>query len=226
MRLLIHVEGQTEEAFVNEVLEPHLIAIGYESVSARLLGNARLRERRGGIKSWEIVKKEISNHLKSDNGAVATIMVDYYALPMNWPMKEQSQGALHDKKAELIENAIGEDLKNNLGGGFNTKRFIPYILMHEFEGLLFSDCSIFASSIGNAALREKFLEISNLFVTPEHINDSPQTAPSKRVLGLMPTYQKVFHGSIAASEIGLNKIRSRCPGFDRWLTNLESGLTE
>ena len=47
-RLLVHVEGQTEETFVNELLAPHLLARGYSPVSARLMGNARLRERRGG----------------------------------------------------------------------------------------------------------------------------------------------------------------------------------
>lgn len=50
-RLLVHVEGQTEEDFVNEVLGPHLWAYGYTQVSARLLGNARLRSRRAGIKA-------------------------------------------------------------------------------------------------------------------------------------------------------------------------------
>ncbi|MDE2725572.1 MAG: hypothetical protein OXI59_19555 [Gemmatimonadota bacterium] len=35
-RLLIHVEGETEETFVNEILGPHLYACGYTMVSARL----------------------------------------------------------------------------------------------------------------------------------------------------------------------------------------------
>ncbi len=52
-RLLIHVEGETEEAFVNELLADHLHGFGYEIVSARLIGNARLRERRGGIRAWD-----------------------------------------------------------------------------------------------------------------------------------------------------------------------------
>lgn len=44
-RLLIHVEGQTEESFVNDILAPHLYGQGFTNVSARLLGNARQRER-------------------------------------------------------------------------------------------------------------------------------------------------------------------------------------
>ena len=42
-QLLVHVEGQTEETFVNEVLAPHLHGFGLASVSARLFGNARQR---------------------------------------------------------------------------------------------------------------------------------------------------------------------------------------
>ena len=34
-RLLIHVEGETEESFVNEVLGPNLYCHGYSVVSAR-----------------------------------------------------------------------------------------------------------------------------------------------------------------------------------------------
>ena len=35
-RLLIHVEGPTEEVFVNEVLASHLYGCGYTKVSARI----------------------------------------------------------------------------------------------------------------------------------------------------------------------------------------------
>ncbi len=42
-RLLVHVEGETEESFVNEILAPHLCSRGFSKVSARLIGNARQR---------------------------------------------------------------------------------------------------------------------------------------------------------------------------------------
>ena len=80
-RLLLHVEGQTEETFVNDVLAPHLRDRGYDSVRARLVGNARRRDRRGGIRDWNAVRRDIANHLKEDTGSFATTMVDYYGLP-------------------------------------------------------------------------------------------------------------------------------------------------
>jgi Domain of unknown function (DUF4276) len=91
-RLLIHVEGQSEETFVNEVLSEYLLDHGYSSISARIVGNARQRARRGGIKAWSAVRDDISNHLKEDVGCISTTMVDYYALPATgpkaWPGRE------------------------------------------------------------------------------------------------------------------------------------------
>ena len=81
-RLLVHVEGQTEEQFVNDLLAPHLRDCGYSSVSARLIGNARQRgQPEVGVKPWSEVRKTIVNHLRQDPGSSAATMVDYYGLP-------------------------------------------------------------------------------------------------------------------------------------------------
>src|SRR4249919_1523897 len=113
MRLHVHVEGQTEEEFVNELLSYYLIGHGYWTVSARLLGNARQRSNRGGIRSWHVVRGEIANHLKQDSGVFATTFVDYYALPGGadgWPGRDASVQAPVSEKAGIIEAAISADL--------------------------------------------------------------------------------------------------------------------
>ena len=109
-----------------------------------------------------------------------------------------------------------------MGNNFNASRFVPFVMMHEFEALLFSDCQGFAEGIGgDPQLAGKFQEIRAQFDTPEHINDSPVTAPAKRVLALMPGYQKPLDGTNAALRIGLDTIRSQCPHFADWLSRLE-----
>lgn len=60
------------------------------------------------------------------------------------------------------------------------------------------------------------------FRSPEEINISPLTAPSKRILALFPAYDKPIHGSLAAMEIGLDTIRKECGRFDGWLKKLEA----
>jgi Domain of unknown function (DUF4276) len=94
--------------------------------------------------------------------------------------------------------------------------------MHEFEGLLFSDCSRFGQGIGRSDLIPRFQNIRNSFATPEEINDSPITAPSKRIIDLLPEYEKPLFGTLAILEIGLNTIRAECPHFRQWLDRLEA----
>ena len=227
-RLLVHVEGETEETFVNEVLAPHLFDRGFLAVSARIVGNARIRGRRGGIRPWPTVKKDIINHLLGDSGCIATTMVDYYALPEAgdgaWPGRVEASGLNSDAsaKASHVEVALLNDLVSGIGLNFNAERFVPFVVIHEFEGLLFSDCATFSRSIYRPDLEGKLREIRDQFATPEEINDSPTTSPSKRVETLMPRYQKPIAGTLAAIAIGLPKIRSQCPHFSDWLDRLES----
>jgi hypothetical protein len=225
-RLLVHVEGQTEETFVNEVLSDYLLARGYTQVSARLVGNARLRERRGGIKAWASVRDDIARHLKSDQGCISTTMVDYYALPANgpkaWPGRANANNSPHAQKADTVEQLLEQDISTLLGIPLATLRFIPYIVMHEFEALLFSDCDALASAISRDDLKDQFHEIRNQFGSPEEINDSPQTAPSKRLEALIPGYQKPLLGTLAALEIGIHRMQMECPRFAMWLDRLEA----
>lgn len=217
-RLLIHVEGQTEEEFVNEVLQGTLLEWGYQSVGARIVGNARLRQNRGGIRRWASVRNDIVNHLKADRGCIATTMVDYYALPTGWPGRAVAPGLRFAERASCVEKAMLEDLAADI----DTRRFIPYLVMHEFEGLLFSDCRALCSAIDRRDLEEPLQAIRDAFASPEEINDSVITAPSKRLLALSPGYQKPFHGALAALEIGLDRIRAECPQFNQWLRRLET----
>ncbi|MFC3120756.1 DUF4276 family protein [Agaribacter flavus] len=65
------------------------------------------------------------------------------------------------------------------------------------------------------------LRVKEEFETPEHINDSPQTAPSKPIKTMMPSYDKVLHGPMIAGDIGLETIRQQCPHFNHWLKHVE-----
>ena len=225
-RLLVHVEGQTEEDFVNFVLRDYLLHCGYQSVSARIIGNARLRRRRGGIRPWLTVRKDIINHLRQDPGCIATTMVDFYGLPQHgdraWPGRVAAVGASGHQKASVVEEALRDDLAHVMGTDFDITRFLPFVVVHEFEGLLFSDCAAFARGICRPDLEPSLSQIREGFATPEEIDDSPATAPSKRVEDLVPGYDKPLLGTLAILEIGLDSIRAECPHFNRWLHQLES----
>ncbi len=222
-RLLILVEGETEEMFVNEALAPHLLSSGFKTVSAKLMGKARSRAKRGGVRGWPEIKNEILRHLKADQHLFLTLMVDYYGMPAvragAWPGRFHAARLPFAMKVGLVEAEISEEIQAELG---DARRFIPFILMHEFEALLFSDCGRFARAIQRADLEPEFQAIRAEFGSPEEINDSTTTHPSQRIICLFPEYQKPLHGNIAVLEIGLERIRAECPQFGAWLERLEN----
>ena len=226
MRLLVHVEGLTEETFVNSVLCPHLVSQGYSSVAARLMGNAHYRNQRGGGVSWQSVQQAILRHLKEDRQAVATTMVDYYGMPQSssrqWPGRIAANSLPFEQKATTIQNALARDIREHMETDFDQSRFIPYVSMHEFEALLFCDCQGFADSIEDPKIGSAMQEMLDQFGNPEKINDSQKNAPSKRILDLLPTYDKVAMGATAIQEIGLENIRGKCQNFACWLSRLEA----
>ena len=212
------VEGQTEQAFVREVLAPHLVAHGV-SITATMIGKPG---RRGGVRPWPVVRNDILATLKQNNASCCTTMFDYYGLPTDWPGRSEARRKRQvSTKAEAIEQAIHADVCGELGGSFDGARFLPYIQMHEFEALLFSDTKVFAEAVQRPRIQTRLDEIVEECGEPEGIDDDPETAPSKRICSLVRSYQKVVLGIIAAQRIGLPTMRERCPHFAQWIGALE-----
>lgn len=113
----------------------------------------------------------------------------------------------HLKKVEAMERSIASDI--------NDRRFIPYIQLHEFEALLFSAPDGFKMYFDDN-ISEEIQGIIDSFENPEEINSSPETAPSKRLIRIIPEYDKVLYGNIVALEIGLPVILEKCPRFRTW----------
>ncbi len=84
---------------------------------------------------------------------------------------------------------------------------------------LFSEPHIPAEKTGIS--QRKIEKITEQFDSPEEINDSPQTAPSKRLEALSPGYRKVAMGKVISEAIGIPTIRNKCPHFDEWLEKME-----
>jgi hypothetical protein len=229
-RLLIHVEGQTEETVVNEVLRQHLLSAGFHDVGARLVGNARLRSRRGGVRGWDSFRGDIVRQLRQDTSCYVSTMVDYYGMPQSgqraWPGRQGAAAEPFALRAAAVEDALSVDIQAQMGPSFDSRRFIPFVIIHEFEGLLFSDCAAFSRGIGRPELEAALRRIRDQFASPEEINDSPDSAPSKRLEQLIPGYEKPLLGTLAVIEIGLASIRAQCHHFNHWLQRLEAIVTQ
>ncbi len=219
-RLYIICEGQTEEEFVNNLLIDHFISRRIVAIPI-VIGKPY---HRGGKVEYQRLRTNIRNSLRQEKACYCTTLFDYYGLPNNFPGKAESKmNSVLSDMANTFKASFVNALKIDIGEN-SMRRFIPYVQMHEFEALLFSDPAKMASGFSKPELQATLEEIRNIFSTPEHINDSPDTAPSKRVEGIFPGYerQKPLLGTLAALEIGLSKIRRECPLFDAWLNTLEN----
>lgn len=202
IRLAVSVEGNTEEEFVNKSLAPHLQLYDVYPQPV-LIGRARGRAMGGGNVSIDRLVNEM-RLLKQSFDAV-TSLVDFYGF------KGKGSKSPHDLEEE-IRRRIGQ---------FDERQVLPYVQLHEFEGLLFSNVEPFSQILPDAPVA-RLKAIRSEFDTPEDINDHRDTAPSKRIQDLIPRYQKSVHGPLLALAIRLDTIRSECPRFDAWLGKLES----
>ena len=168
------------------------------------------------------MREEIVRHLKQDRGVLVTTMVDYYGMKLSWPSRKESisRSDVRDR-ATTVRQAMEESIAEEIN---DDRRFIAYISMYEFESLLFSNPKEFAVAIGEPELTDEFEAIRNGFKTPEHINDSNVTAPSKRIKRLSERYDKRIDGLEAIRQIGLKTIREECPLFDEWIHKLEEHI--
>ena len=189
------------------------------------MGNQRPRRRRGGVRHWPEARRDIVNHLRQDNGITVGTLVDYYGMPSTqpggWPGRATAGNVPPSQKGDHVERALLADVTDAMGHTFNPGRFVPYVMMHEFEAMLFSDCEAFAKAIGRPDLAGCLQQVRDSFPTPEDINDSPETAPSQRVKDLLPSYQKPLLGVLGTAEIGLTIMREECIHFGGWLARLE-----
>ena len=219
IRVNVVVEGQTEEDFVKRVLYPYLLERNI-TVTPRLVLLKRFRRssERGGIRNYSQPKWDIQQWMKEDKSAYCTTMFDLYALPKDFPgMNDIPSRSTPHQRVRHLEQAFSTDLGNPHG-------FIPYIQLHEFEAILFSDINILDNTLkifGSVSKLNKLRQIIRKFGNPELIDDGPTTAPSKRLIRLYPAYDKRFFGELIAEEIGIGGIRAACSHFDDWVERLK-----
>ena len=214
-RVRVLVEGQTEQAFIRDILRP------YFDPRQIYLHAVKFR-RQGGIVPYERAKEVILRSLKEDAGLICTTMVDFYGMPVDWPGREQAkQCQAYTEKAATVEAGILKDIVGQLGNSFNPERLMPYVQMHEFEALLFSSPAQLAQSLGIEKSIPALMAIRNEFSNPEEINDRYDKCPSRRIEGLFQVFKKTINGITAAGRIGLETMRQECPHFNEWVTRLE-----
>lgn len=217
-------EGQTEERFVKEVLKPYFKDSGMV-LKHRLLFTSRKKNAQGGMLSYSQAKRDLQIWIKENEGRSSethyyTTMFDYYALPDDFPGYDDAQSCADPyDKVKKIEDEFSKDM--------SVPNFIPYIQLHEFEALCFCDISQMVSLYPKEEKSIRMLQrvLEQYDGNPELIDNSPQTAPSKRIIDAVEKhrlhhYNKPQSGVAVAKNIGIDKLMDTCRHFREWIERL------
>lgn len=214
-RILAYVEGPTEEAFINRIVAPHLygldlVIIPKIATTKRVIGGPDFK---GGFVPYTKAKKEIKGLLGDSDVVAVTSMLDYYALPRDFPGKDDLPAGDCFRKVEHLEDRLYNEISD--------RRFIPYFSLHEFEALVFTSPDEIGAAFPDEVIKDKIEDINSRVNSPEEIDDGKKTHPSARLINLIPSYRKALHGPVITERIGLTAMRANCLHFTGWITKLE-----
>ncbi|MDR0730965.1 MAG: DUF4276 family protein [Treponema sp.] len=220
IRVYIVTEGQTETNFVKTVLVPHFQIFDITLVPFTVVtknDKKTGRQYKGGISHYQKAKRDIlkcMTYTKNPSVYVSTFF-DFYRLPADFPGYIDAQ-RINDpyQKVEFLEKSLQDDIRKN------GPSFLPYLSLHEFEALLFSNIDVIEEHFFDRDVTSLTDTVSQ-YQNPELINNGEQTSPSKRILQCVPEYIKPTDGVKIAQKIGLDALRAKCGHFDNWIGKLE-----
>ena len=105
----------------------------------------------------------------------------------------------------------------------NDLRFVPYIQLHEFETLVLANPKNIALEYfdNDNAIQTLQAVLDEHKGNPELINENPASAPSKRIIEVIPDYDKVNVGASIAGINGIDFLKNSCRHFKSWIDILE-----
>lgn len=210
------VEGKTEVIFINSLVQPYLAARNVFIHPTQVTKKGQ----KGGDVRFSRVKKDIAAHLKQRSDTLVTTFVDYYGVK-EWPgLGDVPVGAEPGHIASVVNNAAKQAIVDEFSAWRAEQRFIPYMAIHEFEALLFSDSHALAKELEVTA--EEIDAVIADCGQAEAVNRNKETAPSKRLdkWSASGKFPKTTAGIAVASAIGVEIMRTKCPVFDGWITAL------
>jgi hypothetical protein len=217
-KVIVFAEGPSDEQFIKRLIAPALLPLQIY-IKPQLLHTSK--NAKGGAVSFERLKINARNTLRQYPNAVLTTFLDLYGLDTDFP-------AFHEAKKitdiygrlKVMEDALATAIITHVD--CRTERFIPYFQPYEFEGLLFSDVNALIRIEPDWIKQQaKLQKVRTDFPTPEHINDSYETKPSKRLEHILrPSYKKTRHGPLIAEQVTLAEMESECLHFKGWLDRL------
>lgn len=219
-RIFVVTEGQSETNFVKKVLDPYFLTMGKTLIPNMVctkVDKSKGKMYKGGMSNYEKAHKTIEKCLSytKKTDTFVTTMFDFYGLPNDTPgMDKIKNCATKYDAVTVIEKEMMDNEK------LSRPIYFPYIQLHEFEALLFTNLDFLAEHYFEydiQPLKKCLIEKKN----PELINDSKETAPSKRILSCIPDYDKAGVGVAILEKIGVDALCASCKHFSEWIDRIK-----
>ena len=217
IRLLMLVEGQSEEIFVKQTLTPFLAERGVHVLPPIVLWTKGITSGggfRGGVSNCNQIRRSLLP-LTYDTDAWVTTLLDFYGLPDDFPGYQEALGPGDPRQHVLA-------LQERFAAEIGHPRLIPFFALHEYEAWLFTAPDVVAEHFGKAALAAKVRSAVNHAGDPELINHGENTHPKARLRGMGASYKETSDGPTLIEKIGIPAIRGACSHFAGWLDRLEA----
>lgn len=216
-KVLVLVEGQSEERFVKDILFDHL-AQRNVYLAPKILTTRVVRagpNNKGGLNSFSQFERDLRLLLRDSSATLVTSIIDLYRLPSDFPGYGDAQKESNYSRRVAV-------LREALIRHFSSPAFEPYLSVHEYEALTLVAAEPFFRIVPPPHEKGALIKLCQI-ADLEAINniDSPAT----RIRQLAPSYSKLLHGSALIGTHGLAAVRARCQHFHAWLSKLE-GLAE
>lgn len=222
-RIYVVTEGQSETNFVNKVMVPYFAdrCILIPNTVVTKTDSRRGKIYKGGVANYAQIRNTLLRTLADASkreGSYVTTMLDFFRLPADVPRVLDAQKVQDPYgKVEFVEREIQKAEK------YNQRFFFPYIELHEFEAMLFSDIT---------KLKEAYFEYdvtplkecAAIQNNPELINGGAETAPSKRIMNCIDCFDKANVGVDVLGRIGLENIAGKCRHFAEWIERIEERI--
>lgn len=218
--LYVIVEGETEYAFVNKLLIPYWFQCGlHTNIQAILL---KMKGGGHGFNNIEHFKNTIKPILYYKNEPIITTLIDHYGINSEQKLPNYKLCATEtdiEKRLLCLENQLFEIVQMIKPYHF----FIPNIIKHEMETLMFADPER-GFELEDEKIRLEITKIANQFECVEDINHTPQGAPSKRLCKIYEHFGKKYrkiNDCVDVLELtSMDIILAKCPRFNVWVKKI------
>jgi hypothetical protein len=213
-KILLLVEGQSEEIVVRTVIAPQLEKAGLH-VEVVILMTKREKSGKkfkGGVASFSKIERDLRSLLSDSSAVAVSTILDYYGLPSDFPGLADRPAGNPLMRIQHVEAAFARVIGH--------KRFIPHLTLHELETWIFVEPTRASWVFFDPGVAKQLEAIRNACGGAEFVDEG--TPPSKRISNLAPEFTKTGSGPDAIAAIGLAKIRAACDHANAWLARLEA----